>query len=770
MTEVKVDIKTTYDGKGAKEAKTDLGDVGKKGKADAAGLKSSFGGLGDVLSGGIGDLAKGFGLALGAKEIADFAIETFKLAEQNRVVTSSFTNLSGSANIAKINLQAMGRATRGLISETEQMQIANQLLGMQIVQTDEQLEQVVGVSRRLGKEFRGIGAREAADEFALMIANMSKERLDTFGISSGNVTERMAELKATTEGMTKEQIFFQATMEEAEKTMQRLGPEINTTSDEVSRLGAAFSNLQVALGAVAEESGVIGKLIKTAADDLVRFTALFDDTPEAQLKSLNIQLTEAQERLAILAEREKTGGFFGIIAAAQIPSATEDVAELTAEFARLTNAQEFAAQAGRNEQEALQAAIASEEKVAENVAKRAEAVKRLAEVQQEFSRDVIGLQRETSDQILDSQEKFDDDSEKNEADHIKRISDMRQQADEGKIKAGKKLQKDLSKIDDSLKKNLAKQQIDEDKAVVKAQQAADKDSKISRRQKQIDAAGDERLFQFELRRLAADGNGIAIQEALERRAIEEEIASEKAEFEKETERDKKDDQIASIREEGAERRAQLQQQARGRADDLKARNTEEIEARKERLEAEILQEGEGFSTRKTNLETFFDERNAEIREGEQEGLSEIAKALTQAEDLTNTQLDSMVTLAKEFGPKFGEAFADGMTKAISENLKIKGAIASASDIGAGAGPLPLAEGGETTGGRNGITRFANGGFVERSGIAFVDKGEQVIPADQASGGGLTINIMAPVFGVDDLDAKLNVWGQGIIDATAGAMN
>ncbi|MCK5644097.1 MAG: hypothetical protein KAJ19_25080 [Gammaproteobacteria bacterium] len=47
---------------------------------------------------------------------------------------------------------------------------------------------------------------------------------------------------------------------------------------------------------------------------------------------------------------------------------------------------------------------------------------------------------------------------------------------------------------------------------------------------------------------------------------------------------------------------------------------------------------------------------------------------------------------------------------------------------------------------------------------------EVTPPGQGGGLNLTINIQGPVFGVDDLVAKLNIWGQQIIDATAGAMN
>jgi len=92
------------------------------------------------------------------------------------------------------------------------------------------LEQAVNVSRRLGKEFRGLGASDAAEAFAVMIANMSAARLDSFGLSSGMVRKRSEELMRTTPGMTREQAFFQATMEEGEKTMARLGPEISTTA------------------------------------------------------------------------------------------------------------------------------------------------------------------------------------------------------------------------------------------------------------------------------------------------------------------------------------------------------------------------------------------------------------------------------------------------------------------------------------------------------------------------------------------------------------
>lgn len=722
----------------SKQARDEFGRFVKQSKTGAKGVKGAFQGLSKGVSDELNKLAAGFTVGAVAAGLSAIAVGSFKAAEEAKSATSAFTNLSGSANIARINLQAMDRATRGLISDTEQMKIANQLLGMNIVQTSDQLEQVVGVSRRLGKEFRGLGARDAAEEFAIMIANMSVARLDSFGLSSGRVRERINELMATTKDMTRETAFFQATMEEAEKTVNRLGPELTTSADEVARLGAEWTNLQTAMGKAAEETGIIGSLISSVTNDLVKFqAAFFDESPEAQLKSVNVQLAEEEARLETL--REKGNAFFGIFAS-QIPGAEENIASLKFELQSLLEVQEMLSQQGTEEQARLQAAIASEEKVAENVAKRAAQTEKLAAIQEQFAKDVIAIQAETLDQLSDSRDKFDEDSIKAAESSTKRITDLRKRAAKEEVKSSKKLSKDKAKIDAGLTKSLTKQQVNSDKKIAKTQAQFTKEDKQQRRQRQIDAAGDERLFQFELQNLAADGQGIAIKQALERRAIEQEIASEKAEFEKDVEQDKRKDTIETMRQEGQEARSQLQQQATERKADLETRNLEENEARKQSLVEAELQEGESLAKKQADLEIALGERNAEIEKSEQERVEEIAKGLTEAEDLTNESLDKMIALAGEFGPKFGQTFADGMTKAFSEALKIEDIIEKAGlTFGAGAGGLSAARG--TTGTAQssrggGIQPFQTGGVIDRSGVGFLHRNEEV--ANPAEGQSITI--------------------------------
>ncbi len=732
--------------KASKQARDEFGRFIKGGTDGGKKLKLSFGNLGNVAKDTFGQLSPAAlagpaaAIAALATGVVSLAVGSLKLAEQAKVATSSFTSLSGSANIARLNLQAMGRATKGLISETEQMKIANQLLGMNIVQTADQLEEVVGVSRRLGKEFRGLGARDAAEEFAIMIANMSVARLDSFGLSSGRVRKRILELIATTEGMTREMAFFQATMEEGQATIERLGPEINTTSDEVSRMAAEWANLRVVMGEAAEGTGILKGLAAGISDNLIllRNWSEAGSDVNTQQQALEIQIKRTQAEI-----EDNTTGWIKNAGAATRNRVK--LAELQDQYAAVTNEIEASTAAAKKEQDAFQAAIALEEEraalLAESTKKREEQAKTLARVQEQFSRDVINIQEDTQDQLLDSQEQFGDDRAEVIKDNLKKIANLRARAVKADLKGDAKLAKAKAKVNVNLGKSLIKQQLDEDKKIAKTKANFIKDDRKQDQRRKIDAAGDERLFQFELRNLAADGQGIAIKQALERREIEQEIASEKAEFQKKTEQESRRDTVDGMRQEGQEARSQLRQQAEERRSDLELRNQEAAESRAERLQEELTQEAESFAQKKADLNEALTERNEKIRESENERVQEIAKALTETEDLTSASLENMIELARQFGPEFGTIFATGMTEAFTENLKIDAAIAkTAENIGAGVSGLPLAQAGttaRTTGGRiGGLPQFQGGGVIGRSGIAFVDANEEI--ANPAIGQSITI--------------------------------
>lgn len=750
MADLGIIIKTVFDNKGVKAAQKSFNTIKSKGSQAADKLKQSFAGMGDKIK----DTGKGVISALGpaalagpvaaiaamATGVVSLVGSSIKLAEEAKTVSSAFRSLSGGALIATANMQAMREATKGLISETEQMRIANQLLGMNIVQTADQLGEVVGVSRRLGKEFRGLGAKDAAEEFAIMIANMSVARLDSFGLSSGRVRKRINEMMRETQGMTREAAFFQATMEEGQKTIERLGPELSTTTEQTSRLSAEWANLRAVMGEAAEGTGILKGIASGLADNLILLRNWSEAGTDIATKQQALEISIKRTKAAI--EDNTTGLIINRFAAEKN---REKLVELEGQYARVTNRIEVNTAAAKKQQEAMQAAIRSEEIAAENLAKREASEKKFVETQEKFARDVLRIQENTAKELASSQETFDDNRLQAAGDHTKKLASIKTRAGKDEAKAAKRLQKDLSKIDTNLKKSIIKSEQDEGKKVAKAQADFAKSDKNTRKRKQIDALADERLFQFELRNLAADGEGIAIKEALERRAIEQQIASEKAEFEKDVEQDKRKVQIKSLRDEGQEARSQLQQQATERRDDLQERNEEATEARKERLKEEIAQENESFIQKKADLNEALTDRNEAIREGERERIQEIARGLAETEELTVTQLDRMIELAKKFGPEFGEVFADGMTQAFTENLKIDAAVeaASGASIGAGAGGLPIAqiegETGVTQPSRpgQGVTPFQTGEIVGSTGIGLLHAGEEV--ANPNEGQAITIN-------------------------------
>jgi len=175
-------------------------------------------------------------------------------------LTSSLVQLGASADAARGALSAMsgmrtdefigaiGTATNGTISELEAAQIAAKLLGMQIVNTSSEAAEFTRVAAILGAQFKGLGAREAADEFAIMLANMSTLRLDSFGISSAAVKAEMDRLKATIPGITDEMAFYQATMSQAVPMADQLSGALTNQQSSVQRMNAHWENFKATVG------------------------------------------------------------------------------------------------------------------------------------------------------------------------------------------------------------------------------------------------------------------------------------------------------------------------------------------------------------------------------------------------------------------------------------------------------------------------------------------------------------------------------------------
>jgi len=168
-------------------------------------------------------------------------------AEAERVV-QTFETLTKTINSTSTSsIDALRKATRGLVDDTNLMMSGNRLISMGLAQTEQEMANLSEMAVTLGSAM-GKDATMAMEDFALMLANQSILRLDTFGISGAKVRERILELTESVEGMTRETAFMQAVMEEGGKSMERLGTMGTTTGEDIQAFQASMSNLRQEVG------------------------------------------------------------------------------------------------------------------------------------------------------------------------------------------------------------------------------------------------------------------------------------------------------------------------------------------------------------------------------------------------------------------------------------------------------------------------------------------------------------------------------------------
>ncbi len=265
---------------GLKESNKQLEEMKKSGKAASQGVGSLEKGMKAL--GAAGFVA---GLAAGTAAIVELGAQ----AERTNTALNALTN-----NQAPQFINAVTTATRGTISDMQAATIATRAYGLNLVQTKDEAAEFARVATILGGTFKGIGAEQAAEEFALLLTNMSFLRLDTFGISAAKVRDRIKELKAETPGLSKEAAFVAATMEIASQKADTLGATMQGTAAEVDILKANISNLKNEFAATVSEA--FTPAIK-ATNDLIAGFQMIEQASQEALQSL-IDSAQSNQDLA----------------------------------------------------------------------------------------------------------------------------------------------------------------------------------------------------------------------------------------------------------------------------------------------------------------------------------------------------------------------------------------------------------------------------------------------------------------------------------------
>lgn len=249
----------------AAQSTTKFAAEAEKAGAAAGKSKSPLAGLSDVL--------KAVATSAAAMQLARTVLDLGSLGVQAQKAQLAFVAISGGTQQATANLNAMRSATQGTISDLDAMAAANRLMQMGLATNAEELGNLTSMAVRLGTAM-GRDANASIEEFALLLANQSIPRLDTFGISAGQVRTRIAELQAATPGLSREQAFLTAVMEQGTIAMERLGDAGLGQIQNLDKLKASVANLKTNVGemlapALLKGAGAMNTAV-TAGDQLVQ--------------------------------------------------------------------------------------------------------------------------------------------------------------------------------------------------------------------------------------------------------------------------------------------------------------------------------------------------------------------------------------------------------------------------------------------------------------------------------------------------------------------
>jgi hypothetical protein len=214
-------------------------------KADLGGLDSTAKSLAGGLS-GIGSMIGVAGLATAAMQIGRMTVELGNLGQEVQQQRAYFNVWSGGVENATANLAAMREAIGGVMTDSEAMTGANKLLSMGLAKNADELANLSKMAVMLGGSTRS--ASESINEFSLLLANQSVLRLDTFGISGAKVRARIEELMAADAGLSREQAFLNAVMEEGTVKVNALEAAGVKATTGAQDLATAWRGLREAIG------------------------------------------------------------------------------------------------------------------------------------------------------------------------------------------------------------------------------------------------------------------------------------------------------------------------------------------------------------------------------------------------------------------------------------------------------------------------------------------------------------------------------------------
>jgi hypothetical protein len=264
------------------------------------------GGVFDGLGLGLSRFAGPAGLGLAIVGAGKLGIEMNQLRQQSQNVERQLTAYAGSAGQAKAATDALVDATDQGVSRMDAQRMAAQLLGMGLAETADQVYELTRMAVLLGD--KTLSVEERMGSWNAMLANQSIERLDTFGISSGRVRQRIDELMAANKGLSREQAYVNAVLEiggEKLDAVEAAGVEAASSVDKVT---SAWENLRVEAAKAInldQALGGVASFMNGLSEEIARGQALQSNEAAVRLEAQRAQL---QELLTLRDQRDNWRG------------------------------------------------------------------------------------------------------------------------------------------------------------------------------------------------------------------------------------------------------------------------------------------------------------------------------------------------------------------------------------------------------------------------------------------------------------------------------
>jgi len=219
------------------QAMGQAGTATKKLGQDSGGLKGGI----DQLNSSFNTLFGAGIMGIGLTKVIQLGSEMQQLGAKVNSARSVFDQLTGGVGEAASTLEQLRTATHGTVADLDLMKSANALLLQGLASTNEQAADLTGIAVTLGRAM-GEDAGGAVEKFSQLLRNQSIRLLDNFGLSSARVKDRITALMAATEGLSREQAFVQATIEESRLAIGRLGDSAVVAGTATERLGTIIEN------------------------------------------------------------------------------------------------------------------------------------------------------------------------------------------------------------------------------------------------------------------------------------------------------------------------------------------------------------------------------------------------------------------------------------------------------------------------------------------------------------------------------------------------